>query len=169
MLQGFRNLPNGISVRPARSGDRSFFKKLYRSSRTDLEALNLEPDLFQSILDMQVRAREVGHGTDHPNGIEFILEKLGDSVGRLAVGPDRGGMRIIDLTFIPALRNQGLGTAVIAALQQAATAMKAPLTATVLATNPDLHTALVLLGFRDVEASQSAVMMEWRPGAAVAP
>lgn len=164
MLQGFRNLPNGISVRPARSGDRAFFKKLYRSSRTDLEALNLDPDLFNSVLDMQERAREVGTGTNHPNGIEFVLEKLGDSVGRLAVAPEPDGMRIVDLTFIPALRNQGLGTAVIGSLQQAASAMRGTLVCMPLCTNPQLRTTLVLLGFQVVSATEIAELMVWTPG-----
>ncbi|MFA7430423.1 MAG: GNAT family N-acetyltransferase [Rhodospirillaceae bacterium] len=169
MLQGFRNLPNGISVRPARSGDKAFLRKLYRSSRTDLEALNLEPDLFQSILDMQERAREIGQGTNHPNGFEFVLEKLGDPVGRLAVAPEPDGMRIVDLTFIPALRNQGLGTAVIAALQQAAAVMRGKLVCMALCTNPQLRTTLALLGFQVVSVNDVAELLVWTPGTPASP
>lgn len=168
MLHGFRSLPNGISVRPARSADKAFFKKLHRSARTDLQGLNLEPELYEEIMDLQDRAREAGHGTQYPNAAEFVLEKAGDSVGRLVLAPEPDGMRIVDLTFIPALRDQGLGTAVIGALQQAGAAMGGRLVCLALRTSPDLKMALTLLGFSVERSSDAADLMVWTPGAPVA-
>lgn len=169
MLHGFRSLPNGITVRPARSADKAFFKKLHRSARTDLQALNLEPELFEEIMDLQDRARETGHGTNYPNAAEFVMEKAGDAVGRLVLAPEPDGMRIVDLTFIPALRGQGLGTAVIGALQQAGAAMGGRLVCLVLRTNPDLKTALALLGFGIEASTDAADLMVWTPGVPAAP
>lgn len=169
MLQGFRSLPNGITVRPARSGDKAFFKKLHRSARTDLQALNLEPELFEELLDLQDRARESGHGSSYPHMAEFVLEKLGDAVGRLALAPEPDGMRIVDLTFIPALRDQGLGTAVIGALQQAGAAMGGRLVCVALRTSPDLKMALTLLGFTVDQSTDAADMMSWTPGRPASP
>lgn len=164
MLQGFRSLPNGITVRPARSGDKAFFKKLHRSARTDLQGLDLDPELFEEIMDLQDRARETGHGTQYPNAAEFVLEKTGDAVGRLVLAPEPDGMRIVDLTFIPALRDQGLGTAVIGALQQAGAAMGGRLVCLALRTSPDLKIALTLLGFTVDKSSDAADLMSWTPG-----
>ncbi len=163
MLQGLRILPNGLSVRPARQGDQLFFQKLFRSTREDLQALNLPRDAIEQLLDMQETARNEGYGNAFPSAFEFVLEKAGDRVGRLLLSWGGNEARVVDLSFIPALRNQGLGTAVIAALQQAAGTAKLPLAVTVLRNNTSLKAALTLLGFVTDEGDVAAERMVWYP------
>jgi hypothetical protein len=58
---------------------------------------------------------------------------------------------------------------VIAALQQAAAAMRGKLVCMALCTNPQLRTTLVLLGFQVVNATDVAELLVWTPGVPAAP
>lgn len=60
MLQGLATLPNGLTIRPARPGDKAFLEKLHRDQREDLKMIDADRDFVEELLEMQLRAQTGG-------------------------------------------------------------------------------------------------------------
>lgn len=163
MLPGIQTLAQGLGLRPARLGDAAFLASLYRSTRWDLQLLDAEKDFIETVLDMQQNAQTVGYGDDHPDAMNFIVEKLGESVGRVMVlfGPNE--VRVLDLSLVPAVRGLGFGTAVLRALQQAADQVKSPLSLCVLRHNQAARQLYYTLGFKLAASDPMVDLMVWYP------
>ncbi len=169
-ISGRFDIGDGLSARPALRKDKAFLEQLYRDTRDDLRLADADPDYIEAVIDMQVRARESGYGAMHPNHIQLVIEKVGEAVGGMILGPDADGVRLIDLAFIRPLRNKGHGLAVLGRLQGIAAASKAPLRVTLAVGRADLRQACFLLGFEvEDDTDPSALLLHWTPGRSPAP
>ncbi|GAB0056267.1 hypothetical protein SIID45300_00572 [Candidatus Magnetaquicoccaceae bacterium FCR-1] len=163
MLPGVQSLPEGLRLRPATSADAAFLASLYRSTRWDLRLVDAEHERIESLIDFQQQAQTSGYGESHPDAFTFIVEKLGDRIGRVMVLFGEQEVRILDISLIPAVQGRGLGGAVLQALQRAAEQVKTPLTLCVWRLNPEARQFYVSLGFQRVSLDAVMEQLVWLP------
>ncbi|MGE5493525.1 MAG: GNAT family N-acetyltransferase [Actinomycetota bacterium] len=156
-------LPDNLGIRPARDEDQGFIASLYRSSRDDLRLVDAEDDFIEELILMQHRAQALGYGDAYPNAYYFIVENLGEKIGRVIVDFGHNEIRLVDVTFIREARGKGFGSSVIRALQHAAGQARAPLTITVHRSNPGAKRLYLALGFHVEQSDPMLELMAWYP------
>lgn len=117
--------------------------------------------LWQSLVTMQYRGRQMTYAAKYPEAVDSILiADDGTPVGRLLVDcrPDR--WRIVDIVVLAAHRGRGLGTSVLEWCQLQCAAAGAELRLQVAPTNP-ARRLYERLGFRLVAEDATAVEMFW--------
>ncbi len=163
MLNTLNRMPNGLNLRPSSASDDAFIAKLHNSTRDDLRQIDADQEFIEELIDMQFQAQTNGYGDQFPNAMYFIIEKLGERVGRVTLDFGHNEIRIIDIAFIPVARGHGFGESILRALQQTAAQIMAPLTLSVQHTNPRALQLYLRLGFRVEEASDMYSRMSWYP------
>lgn len=138
-------------------------ESLYSSTRDDLRQIAAERDLIEEIITQQHRAQTTGYGNMYPNAYYFIVEKLGDKIGRIVVDIGDTEVRLVDIAFIPLARGKGYGAHVLRALQQAAAQCRAPLALTVNRHNLPARNLYLTLGFRSEGGHPMLERMVWYP------
>lgn len=166
MLPGIAPLPDNLGLRPARPEDKGFIEALYRSTRDDLRLLEAEDGFVEELIGMQQRAQVQGYGEMFPNAMYFVVERLGERIGRAVVDFGPNEVRLVDIAFIPQAQGQGYGSHVIRAMQYAAGQARAPLTLSVSRSNPRARQTYLALGFRVEQADPMTEFMAWYPDAA---
>lgn len=164
MFGNASSLPSGLAVRPAQPADKPFLETLYHSARDDLGAVQGERDLIQSVYELQYRVLQEGAGNAFPNAMHFVIEKTQGRVGGLIVDFGHNEIRIVYLAFIQEARGQGLGTAILQGIQQAAASAGAPIAVTVWHNNPLAKKTYLSLGFVVESSTAGADRMVWTPG-----
>ncbi len=159
------NLPEGLSVRPATAKDKVFLESLYQSTRDDLSFLDAPEEQKAELMEMQFRAQTQGYGDAYPNAMYFVIEKHQEAIGKATIDFGHNEIRLIDLALITAARGKGLGAAVIQAFQQAAAAVAAPMTLTVMQGNTLAKALYQRLGFVTTAIQQPYELMIWYPPA----
>lgn len=153
-------------LRPATAEDEAFFRALYHSTRAEeVRAMRWPPEMARAFLDSQFTAQKAGYAQAFPGAETFaVLPEPGvpDPVGRLILYRSAHAIRLVDIALMPGHRNQGLGTRVIALLQQWARIDDMPLHLQV----EHHNRALVLYlraGFRRSSENELRIQMVWRP------
>jgi ribosomal protein S18 acetylase RimI-like enzyme len=165
MLTGSSLSGAGLSVRPARATDGPFLETLYRSARSDLQCIDADPELVETVVAQQYRMLQSGAGSHFPNAMHFVIEKTQTCIGGLVVDFGHNEARVIYLAFIPAARGYGYGGAVLQGIQQAAASAGCPVTAVVWRNNVRAKRLYLELGFQ-VDASHPLLeRLMWYPGA----
>ena len=157
------NLPDGLSIRPSRDSDRPFMESLFKSTQDDLRMIDAEDDFIETLIDQQHHAQTVGYGEQFPNAMYFIIEKVGEPMGRIVIDFGPNEIRVVDVAFVPRARNKGYGTSVLRALKSAAGSAHAPL---MLSVNRENHAARSLYqreGFRIEQRFGMNDLMAWYP------
>lgn len=156
-------LQDNLSIRPARANDQAFLTKLHHSSRDDLRLLDAEADFIEALITLQQRAQNEGYGHDFPNALYFVVEKLGERIGRIVIDFGAQEVRLIDILFIPAARGQGYGASVIRSLQHAAAQVHTPLTLSAMHSSPQVLQWYLNLGFKIVATQATHSALTWYP------
>jgi ribosomal protein S18 acetylase RimI-like enzyme len=165
MLSASSSMPAGISLRPATASDQPFIETLYRSARPDLQFIDGEQDLIETVIAQQHAAHLQGAGDNYPNAMHFIIEKTQHSVGALVVDFGHNEVRVIYVAFLPAARGFGYGKAILQGVQQAAASSNCPVAVVVWHNNPGAKRIYLELGFQVEEAQPLAERLVWYPGA----
>lgn len=156
--------PTGqLVLRPVRADDRAFLVALYGSTRdAELSQVTWEPGHREAFIEMQFNAQDVQYRAHNPNGAFDVIEIDGQPVGRLYVDRRAGDIRIVDISVVTQRRGAGIGTRLIAELQDEAAAVGSCVSIHVEVHNP-AAALYERLGF--VEVSERGVyrLMEWRP------
>jgi len=166
MLSPRINLPDNLKLRPVRDDDAGFVESLYRSTRDDLRMLDAEPDAVESLIEMQYQAQTHGYDEQFPNAWHFVVEYLGDRIGRVIMDFGPNEVHVVDIAFIPAARGKGHGAQVLKAMQAAAAKVRAPLTLSVNPLNAAAKRLYLQLGFQVVEIGFMAERLAWYPSVA---
>lgn len=100
-------------MRPERPDDLIFRFQLFCDSRTpEWYQAQLPPAQFSQVMHQQFHAQNESYARQLPNARFDIIELDGQPIGRIVV--DRtDDIHLTDQAIIPALRNQGLGTAIM--------------------------------------------------------
>lgn len=153
-----------VSLRPVGAADEPFLREVYASSREDeLAAVPWTPEQRAAFLDMQFRAQAQDYARRFPGAEHSIVLLDGDPVGRVWVDAGEVELRLLDITVLTVARGRGAGSEVLRGLQARAREAGVPLRHTVLATNVAAQRLYRRLGFVEIDATETHLLMEWRP------
>lgn len=159
------NLPDGLSLRLAQSSDNAFLESLYHSTRDDLRLIDAEDDFIEDLITKQHNIQTQGNATHYPNAYHFVVEKLGDRIGRVIVDFGHNEIKILGIAFITVARGKGYGSGVLQGLQQAAAKTGAPLVLEAMHNHPKVKLLYTKLGFVVEQTNAIADRMVWYPSA----
>jgi ribosomal protein S18 acetylase RimI-like enzyme len=157
------NIPKGLNLRPSRQEDGPFLEQLHRTQREDLQLIDGEQELIESIIDMQYKAQTEGYGEQTPNAMYFIIEKHQEKVGKVTVDFGPNAVHIVDIAFLPQARGLGFGKAIIQTFQSAAIQNRVPLTLNVAAHNVGAQRLYQSLGFQIEHNNPPNLGLIWFP------
>lgn len=163
-MQGIQ-LPYGLHIRPSKPSDNAFLEKLHHAVRQDLQQIDAEKDLIETIVELQLKAQSQGYGAQFPNAMYFIIEKQQQPVGKATIDFSDELVHLIDIAFIPEARGQGFGHAVLQAFQLCATQVAAPMLLSVEQQNNTAKQLYLKLGFVTERISPPYERMIWYPPA----
>ena len=144
-------LDSSSLLRPATMADESFVRALFHADRASQFGGIPEP-MLTTLLDQQLRARQIGYRQTFPDAEHFVIVRDGRSVGHVtATLGGEGGARIlhvVDIVIAAPARGQGIGTATLTALGRAAATLgAASMRLAVLITNARARQLYERLGF----------------------
>lgn len=111
---------------------------------------------------MQFDAQHRYYHEQFTDGQFDIIERLGNSIGRLYVDRRESEIRIIDIALLPEYRNQGIGEKLMRALLDEAALKGLRVTIHVEHNNPAMH-LYRRLGFEHIHDEGVYYFMQWEP------
>lgn len=147
--------------RPPGPSDDEFLQRLYASTRDDLRMAAPDRAALAQLIEMQRRVQAAGYRASWPDASHLLLWHGGQPAGRLVADCGADELRVIDLTFVPEMRGQGLGSAVLRRLQRCASERGLPLALTVQHQNSGARRLYLALGFRAAEGDEVSGQMVW--------
>ena len=155
-------LSQGFALRSETDDDIAFLMRLYASTREEeLAPVPWSVEQKQAFLASQFQAQR-HHYRTYIAGCAFdVLECRGVPAGRLYLEARASQLYIVDIALLPEWRGQGLGTAILEALQAAAGTIGKGVGIMVEKYNPALR-LYRRLGFTDVADHEIYLELEWR-------
>ncbi|MFZ5959274.1 GNAT family N-acetyltransferase [Pseudomonas knackmussii] len=156
---------SGLGLRPARASDQAFLEALYRSARPELQLIDGEQDLIETIVQQQFQVQAAGLGEQFPDAQHYVIERIDTRIGELVFVAGVGEIRLLYLAFLPEARGLGFGSTIIRGLQQAAEQAGCALTTVVWASNQGARRQYLQLGFEVQQRDIAAERLVWWPEA----
>ncbi|QND50997.1 GNAT family N-acetyltransferase [Phyllobacterium sp. 628] len=151
------------SSRPATLDDLPFLRRLYHSFRKDeLDQVPWPQEHKTAFLDQQFDLQHRYYIAAFPQTDFLIIEKDGIPIGRLYIQMAADNWHVIDIGFLPEWRNQGIGSAILTGIQEAAIARQA--SGIVLHVDQNNRRARDLyqaFGFKVADISDTHIRMQW--------
>jgi ribosomal protein S18 acetylase RimI-like enzyme len=142
-----------------------FLMRLYASTRADeLAPIPWTDEQKQAFLAQQFQAQRLHYRNTIEGCVFDILEQRGEPAGRLYLDARQTQLHIVDIALMPDWRGQGVGTAILEALQAAGRAQGKGVGIFVEKFNPALR-LYRRLGFTDISDHGVYLEMEWVPAA----
>lgn len=114
-------LPEGMTVRREAPGDLAFARSIYGANRLAELALLLWPRAAKdAFLDQQFAAQQAHFTQAFARADRLVVERQGTPMGRLYVLRQQRRWQLIEIGLLPDAQRQGVGSALITALQKAA-------------------------------------------------
>ena len=155
----------GYRLRPETEADIPFLLRLYASTREEeLKPIPWSAEQKQAFLASQFQAQRHHYYKYIPDCAFDVIERAGAPLGRLYLEERRTQLHIVDIALMPERRGQGLGTAIMQALQAQASAQGKGVGIFVEKFNPALR-LYRRLGFAEVADHEVYLEMEWLPKA----
>lgn len=153
----------GVSYRESTDEDLTLLATIYASTRLEEVASTGWPEEMQlQFLGHQADAQHRHYRRTYPNAEWLVIERGGEAIGRLFLEEWSDQIRLIDIALLPEGRGGGVGTAILADLQDMAAAGGKALTIHVERNNPAMRLYL-RLGFAKIDEHGVYDLMEWRP------
>lgn len=155
------DLPASLCLRPAGDADAAALLRIYAGTREEeLARTDWSEAQKAAFVAMQFEAQRA-HYLGHYPGAEYWLVLFEDEIaGRLYLHAREGEVRIMDIALLPSWRGQGIGTALLGALQAQAAPRALRLSIHVERFNP-AQALYRRLGFRPVADAGVYSLMEW--------
>jgi ribosomal protein S18 acetylase RimI-like enzyme len=155
----------GYALRPETDADIPFLMRLYASTRAEeLAPVPWTLAQKQAFLAGQFQAQRQHYRSNYDGCAFDVLEHRGEFAGRLYLETRPSRLHIIDIALMPEWRGQGVGTAILEALQAAGRASGKGVGIFVEKFNPALR-LYRRLGFTDAADHGIYLEMEWLPSA----
>lgn len=154
-----------LTLRPEREDDEAFRFELFCAARQPEFARLLAPDVLGPIMRQQFHAQAVSYRGRFPRARSDIIEIAGQPVGRILVDRAEKVIHIVDQAVVPALRNRGIGSAVMRSLMEEGRRTHRVVRLGVAAANTQALRLYRRLGFVPVETKEHYAWLEWRPPA----
>ncbi len=156
-------MPESITLRPIRDGDRAFLRRLYGSTRADeLAATDWSEEDKERFLDFQFGAQHAYYQEQFPDARYDLVLVDGEPAGRLYVDRRQDEIRLIDIALLPAFRRRGLGGELMRRVLAEGRKAGLPVQIHVEQNNPAMR-LYDRLGFRRVEDQGVYWLMRWEP------
>lgn len=154
------DLPDAC-LRAIQEGDGPFMRALYASTRDDLRALPMPKAVVADLIAMQQQIHETGQRNAFPAARRWIVAWRGEAIGRIVVDMGDAEWRLIDIAILPAARRQGIGSAILRALQRGAATRGAAVALAVARSNDAARRLYVAAGFAVRGADELQEQMAW--------
>ena len=152
-----------VSLRPARTDDEDFLRRVYASTRTDeLEVTGWDEATKESFLHQQFRAQHDHYVSNYEDAFYDVILVDGEPAGRLYVAHWPEEIRVMDISLLPAFRGRGIGGHLLTAVLEEASQSQKPVTIHVEHANR-ARALYDRLGFEEVDAGDVYVKMRWTP------
>jgi len=153
-----------VRLRPAGAQDAALLLAVYASTRVEeLHVTGWTDEEKAGFCAMQSAAQLSHYKGHYPSAEYYVIEVDGDPAGRLFVDRWAQEIRIMDIALLPAQRNRGIGSDLLADLQAEAAAGGKSLSIHVEQFNPALG-LYTRLRFLLKEDKGVYWLMEWRSG-----
>jgi GNAT superfamily N-acetyltransferase len=154
----------GFHLRPLRNDDEPWLRELYASTRADeLASVPWTVAMRRAFCDQQFDLQH-RHFVGYHGDADFLAieHRGGEPAGRLYL--DRSGEEdlVVDIALFPAFRGGGIGTVLLTAILDEATARARAVALHVAHHNPAARRLYERLGFVPVTSSPSHLLMRWR-------
>ena len=125
---------------PAGSSDQAFLREVFASTRRiELDLLGADTRVRDDFVQMQMLAQRRSIALHYPTAIELIVRHHGQPAGRLWLHEGEEGLRVVDITILPAFQRMGGATACLRVLLELADSDGVPTHLHVLQDNPIRH------------------------------
>jgi N-acetylglutamate synthase and related acetyltransferases len=161
--QGTLPLLGGLSIRQSRPSDEDFLLGLFTDARPWLAKSHHDRDFIRMLYEQQYGAMRTGQETRYPEHLDFIVEKVGQAVGRLIIDLGRHDWRIAEVEVHRLARGKGIGSDLIRSIQGTAAQVGVPLTLSVLAAETRVHWFYFRLGFQMIANVPPMLELIWLP------
>jgi ribosomal protein S18 acetylase RimI-like enzyme len=152
-----------ITLRDVIPEDEPLLFQLYASSRAlELELVPWSDEQKSAFLRMQFEAQTTHYRQAFADATFRVILRDGTPVGRLYARRLENEIRILDITILPEVRNQGIGSAVLNDLIREAAQSKKNVLIYAETFNPSLR-LFERLGFKSIAEEGINFLLEWRP------
>ncbi len=156
-------MPPPVSLRAATPQDTEFLAAVYATTRIEeLLATDWSDAQKAGFCRMQFTAQDTHYRQHYPTAEFSVIEDSEIPVGRLYVDRWNREIRIMDIAILPEYRGKGIGTRLLAGLQNEAIRTNRHLSIHVERFNP-ARRLYERLGFRMTEDKGVHLLMEWTP------
>lgn len=157
---------SAIELTPVQPADEPFLYRTYVSTRVEELALTgWNEDQRETFLRMQYEAQKSSYRTQSPEAQYWVIRCNGSAAGRLTIDREPGKIHVVDIAFVPEFRGQGIGTALMRAIQREALQAGKSVGLYVERFNPALRW-YERMGFEAVGGGPIYLEMLWRPSGA---
>lgn len=163
MTEDTRAIRERVSFRPAKMpDDEKFLQALYADTRDDLREMIADESQLNQLLLMQYMAQKSTYSAEFPNSVDQIVMLDDEPVGRLLLDHRKNSIHTVDVAFLRAARNRGIGTAVLSGLLEECSKRGVRFTLSVLKNNPAIR-LYERLGCRIDGDNVTHFSMTWGP------
>jgi ribosomal protein S18 acetylase RimI-like enzyme len=149
-----------LRLRATTSEDLPFLRQLYASTRVEeLDLTDWDAATRAEFVEMQFKAQHTHYTTHFPDAQYDIVELEGVDIGRLYVRRSERDIVLMDIALLPAYRSAGIGSELLRALLDEASAARRAVVLHVEANNPRAHDWYRRFGFVDVSSSGVHTLM----------
>jgi GNAT superfamily N-acetyltransferase len=157
-------LAGSIGLRPAVPADEPFLYRVFASDRAlQLRLVGWDDDQKAALLRMQFIAQNASYRQAFPGSAYEVILNGGQLAGRLFLHRGTNLIRVVDIGLLPEHRNQGIGGALLKAVQDEAADGNKPVRLRV----ESLNRAVRLyerLDFASIGTDGAHIEMEFVPG-----
>ena len=156
--------PGRLVLRPETPDDLIFRFELFCQSRTpEWYQVQMPDEVRSQLMHHQFRAQTMTYAGNYPKGRFDIVELDGRRIGRIVVDREPTRIHLVDQAIVPALRNQGIGGAIMRSLIEESEREGLPITLFVANSNDPSMRLYVRLGFEPVKETELYLEMIRRP------
>jgi ribosomal protein S18 acetylase RimI-like enzyme len=149
------------ALRPVQPGDEPFLLSVYAGTREEeLSRVPWPAEQKAAFVAQQFAAQTAHYAQHYPSMGSHVVLVDGVPAGRLLVARWTSEIRIVDISLLPGFRGRGVGSRLLAGLQEEAAAAGRKLSIHVEKFNPALR-LYERLGFLPVEDKELYLLMEW--------
>lgn len=153
----------GLTFRLVTEADVPFLFRVYASTRAEeLTQVPWTDDQKATFVDMQARAQHTDYQRNYAKADWLVIERGGESIGRLYLDRRSRAHSIIDIAFLPEHCGKGYGGALLADLLEEAAAANKPMEIYVEKFNPAMR-LYRRLGFVTIEEQGVYELLRWAP------
>jgi ribosomal protein S18 acetylase RimI-like enzyme len=157
---------HSLQLRPITQSDQAVLCRIYASTRTEeLRQVGWwTPEQKEAFLQFQFDAQHHYYQEHYPDAWFWLLLRKGEVIGRLYLqAPAKGSsVCIVDITLLPAWRNQGIGQQLLLDIMEFATKRGKSITIHVESFNPALR-LYKRLGFQTVDTTNAVYhLLKWK-------